>query len=300
MISGPADTAGLVEGPFFYIVAVSVILLLIVTACMIFFLFRYNRKRHPVAHEVRDNLWLEIFWTVIPTILALSMFYFGWINFKFIRTPAHDAITINVIARKWAWLFIYDNKKQSDLLRVPQNRPVKLVMTSADVIHSLYIPAFRIKEDCVPGLKTYLAFTANELGTYDLFCTEYCGVGHSQMLSQVIVMPAAEFESWLNIHETGVRTGKGLKVMEIRGCTGCHSIDGSKKIGPTLKGLYGRKEAVITNGKERQVTVNDAFLEEYIRNPNVDIIKGYQAVMPAIPVSEEELHDIVEYIKTLQ
>jgi cytochrome c oxidase subunit II len=300
MITGPANTTGRVDDTFFYIVGVSVILLVVVTACMIYFLIRYNRKRHPQPETIPEKLWLEVVWTVIPIVLALSMFYSGWINFKYIRTPADNGMTIKVFARKWTWLFVYDNNKQSDQLRVPVNEPVTLKMTSMDVIHSLYIPAFRIKEDVVPGLKTHLSFRATELGTYDLFCTEYCGLGHSHMLSKVVVMPADEFKSWLNATDVGGPPAKGLKIMEAKGCTGCHSLDGTTKIGPTFKGLYGSQQTVITKGEERSVTVDEGFIRAYVLTPNSDIIKGYQPIMPVIPVSDEEMNDIVEYIKTLK
>jgi cytochrome c oxidase subunit 2 len=300
MFIGPANTTGRVEDTFFYIVGISVVLLIGVTACMVYFVIRYSRKRHPQPEEVREKMWLEILWTVVPTVLALSMFYFGWVNFEYIRTPARDSIIINVIARKWAWLFIYDNGKQSDLLRIPVNKPVKLVLTSADVIHSLYIPAFRIKEDCVPGLKTHLSFNANESGTYDIFCTEYCGVGHSHMLSQVIVMPIDEFDKWQNASEAGGFDGKGRKTLEAKGCTGCHSIEGSSSTGPTFRGIYGKKETVITAGKERSIIVDDKYIRYYVRHPNVDIIKGYPPVMPVIPLSDDELNEMVEYIKSIK
>ena len=181
MMLGPSNTAGRIDSAFMVVVAACVVLLAIVTVCMVVFLIRYNRKRHPRPEHVRESLLLEIVWTVVPTILVILMFYFGWVDFEYIRNPPKDAATVHVTARQWSWLFTYDNGKQSDLLRVPLGKPVKLVMTSLDVLHSLYIPAFRIKEDCVPGMKTHLWFTANKAGSYDLFCTEYCGAGHSHM-----------------------------------------------------------------------------------------------------------------------
>jgi cytochrome c oxidase subunit 2 len=299
MFFGPANSTGKVDEAFFYIVGISVMLLVLVTACMIFFVVRYNRKRHPQAEDIRERPWLEIAWTAIPTALALSMFYFGWVNFDYIRTPPKDAMTVDVTARQWSWLFEYPNGRRSDLLRVPVNRPVKLVLTSVDVIHSLYIPAFRIKEDCVPGMKTYLWFRAGEPGTYDIFCTEYCGEGHAHMLSKVIAMQQADYDAWYAAAEAGTST-QGAQLLQSKGCLGCHSIDGSRKVGPTFKGLYGKKEIVVTAGKEREVTVDEAYMKYYILHPNVDIIKGYPPVMPAIPVTDEELTAIVEYVKTLK
>ena len=146
---------------------------------------RCNKERHPHPEHVKESMLLEVTWTVIPTILVILMFYFGWVDFEYIRNPPTDAMSVNVTARQWSWLFDYENGRQSDMLRVPAGKPVRLVMTSADVLHCLYIPAYRIKEDCVPGMKTHLWFTANAAGYYDIFCTEYCGVGHSHMRSKL-------------------------------------------------------------------------------------------------------------------
>ena len=193
MLLGPSNTTGKVDSAFIFIVVCCVILLAVVTICMVVFLIKYNRERHPRPERVKESALLEVIWTVVPTILVIFMFYFGWVNFEFIRNPPKDALTVNVTARQWSWLFTYDNGRQEGVLNVPVGRPVKLLMTSVDVLHCLFIPAYRIKEDCVPGMTTHLWFTANEPGTYDIFCTEYCGVGHSHMRSQVVVHEARGF-----------------------------------------------------------------------------------------------------------
>lgn len=300
MLLGPSNTAGKVESAFLFVVGSAVILLAIVTFLMILFLIKYNRKRHPRSEEVKESLLLEIIWTTLPTVLVLVMFYFGWVDFDYIRNPPKDAMPVNVIARQWSWLFTYGNGKQSDLLRVPVNKPVKLIMTSQDVIHCLFIPAFKIKEDCVPGMKTHLWFSANELGSYDIYCTEYCGVGHSHMLSKVIVMQGGDFEKWYASAEAAGLPEKGLKLLQEKGCLGCHSTDGTKKIGPTLKGLYGKKVVVFTNGKEREIIADEEYLRKSILKPEADIVKGYAPIMPAIPVTDEDLQTIVEFLKTLK
>ncbi|MGO9611641.1 MAG: cytochrome c oxidase subunit II [Dissulfurispiraceae bacterium] len=297
MFIGPSNTAGKVESAFLFIVSASVILLALVTFCMVLFLVKYNRKRHPQAEDVKESLLLEILWTVIPTVLVLVMFYIGWVNFSYIRKPPTDSMLVNVIARQWSWSFKYENGKQADVLRVPINKPVKLILTSADVIHSLYIPAFRIKEDCVPGLQTHLWFTGNEMGTYDIFCTEYCGVGHSRMRSKVIIMSQQDFEKWYSGAEITGPAGNGLKLLQDKGCLGCHSTDGTKKIGPTFKEIFGRKETVLTGGKERQIVVDEAYLKRSVLEPQADIVKGYPPIMPTIPVTEDELSSIITYLK---
>jgi cytochrome c oxidase subunit 2 len=228
------------------------------------------------------------------------MFYFGWVDFSYLRNPPADAIPVSVVARQWSWLFVYENGKQSDVLRAPLGRPVKLILTSEDVVHSLFIPAFRIKEDCVPGMKTHLWFNANATGTYNIFCTEYCGTAHSHMLSKLIVMPAADFEAWLASKPGMAGKDQGYALLTSKGCLGCHSTNGTPKTGPTFKGLYGSRVTVLTNGKERVVTADDEYLKRSIHQPKADVVKGFPDIMPAIPMTAEETAEIVEYLETLK
>ena len=300
MILGPSNTAGKVEDAFLFIVVCCVILLAIVTVCMVVFLVKYNRERHPRPEHVKENILLEVAWTVIPTILVIFMFYFGWVDFEYIRNPPKGAMTVNVTARQWSWLFDYENGRQSDVLSVPMGKPVRLIMTSADVLHCLYIPAFRIKEDCVPGMKTHLWFTANEAGSYDIFCTEYCGVGHSHMRSKVIVMTPGDFEKWLSAAQPTSAANPGPMILQAKGCLGCHTVDGTPKVGPTFKDLVGRKETVIAAGQEKNITVDESFIREHILNPRSATVKGYPPVMPQIPMTDEELKTIVTFVETLK
>lgn len=283
---------------FAVILAIEVFLLFAVTAAMIFLVIRYRKKNNPRSENIEGGMLLEIAWTAIPTILVLIMFYIGLKSFILIRKVPEGAMTVQVTARQWSWQFTYANGKQSSTLTVPLGKPVKLVLRSQDVLHCLYIPAFRIKEDCVPGMETYLWFTAKETGSYDIFCTEYCGLGHSDMLSKVVVTPEKEFDEWYA--GEGEKGGLGLTLLESRGCLGCHSMDGSKKIGPTFKGLYGSQVTVVTNGKERTVTSDEEYLRRSILEPGADIVKGYQNIMPSLPVTKEELKAIIEYLETLK
>jgi cytochrome c oxidase subunit II len=300
MFWGPANTTGKVDSTFLFIVAISVCLLVMVTFTMIFFLIKYNRKRHPQQEEVKESTALEIIWTIVPTLLVLLMFYYGWVNFDYIRNPPPNAMPVNVIARQWSWLFKYENGKQSDVLRVPIGKPVKLILTSQDVIHSLFIPAFRIKEDCVPGMKTHLWFNANEAGTYNIFCTEYCGAGHSHMLSKVIVMPVNEFEAWYQAKKAVSPEKEGNDLLNSKGCLGCHSLDGTPKIGPTFKGLFGSKVTVSTHGKERVIVADEDYLKKSILEPQFDLVKGYPPVMPTVTLTQKELEAIIEYLEILK
>jgi cytochrome c oxidase subunit 2 len=149
-------------------------------------------------------------------------------------------------------------------------------------------------------METYLTFTSDDVGSYDIFCTEYCGLGHSGMISRVIVMPEKDFDSWYGAVAPATEETGGLKLLEEKGCLGCHSTDGSKKIGPTFKGIFGRKETVLTGGKEREIIVDDAYLNRSVREPQADIVKGYPPVMPALQVPDEELETIVSYLKTMK
>lgn len=187
-----------VDNVMIYIVVISVIFLLGITFAMIYFVIKYNRKRHPVAVNIHGNIWIEIVWVVVPTLLALSMFYYGFTNFSILRRIPKDAMVIKVTGQMWKWSFTYANGKKYDTLYVPVNKNIKLELNSIDVNHSFYIPAFRIKEDVVPGRTDYLVFNAQEQGRYDVECAEYCGMKHSYMLNKVVVLPQNDFESWLN------------------------------------------------------------------------------------------------------
>ncbi len=300
MIIGPSNIAGKIETSFLIVTAACVALLVGVTITMLVFIYKYNRRKNPVPEDIRENLPLEVAWTVLPTLLVLGMFYFGWVDFDYIRNPPKDAMPIDVIGRQWSWTFQYQDGRQTDTLRVPLGKPVQLILTSEDVIHSFFIPAYRIKEDCVPGLKTHLWFNADQAGTFDIFCTEYCGLEHSHMRAKLIAMPAADFEAWYETKEEAKGVNKGLELLQTKGCLGCHTTDGTKKAGPTFKGLYGSSVTVMTNGSERTITADEEYIERSVRNPGADVVKGYPNIMPKIPVTDAELKEIVDYLETLR
>jgi cytochrome c oxidase subunit II len=187
-----------VDQAFWYILGISMFLLVAITAVMIFFVIYYRRSRHPVAADIRDNYKLEIIWTIVPTLIALSMFYVGWTSYLGLRTVPEDAMEVEVVGQMFSWLFVYENDKETENeLVVPQGRAIKLNISSTDVLHSFYLPAFRVKVDAVKGMPTYAWFYADEVGEYDIQCTEYCGVDHSAMVGKLRIVPAEEFAQWL-------------------------------------------------------------------------------------------------------
>jgi len=311
MFSDASNFVQAVDTAFLIILGISVFFLVGITAVMIYFVFRYNKKRNPKSSYIPGSTKLEIIWTVIPVILVLIMFFYGWAGYAPMQKPPKDALNIKSIARMWNFKFEYENGKITDTLYVPLNKAVKIDLLALDVIHSLYIPAFRIKEDMVPGKKNFLWFRAQKEGSFDLFCTEYCGLRHSYMNSMVKVLPEKKFNEWykdVNTVVPGISEDEigesmdGQMVLEKYGCQACHSYDGTKLVGPSFKALFGKKEKVETNGVKREIIVDDAYITTSIYEPEVDIVEGYkkgQMVSYKGLVSEEESVVIIEFIKSL-
>jgi cytochrome c oxidase subunit 2 len=301
-MSGASNFVQGVDLTFIVILGISVFFLVGITAVMIYFVIRYSRKKNPKATNIEGNTKLEIIWTVIPIILVLVMFYFGWAGFMPMRKVPADAIPLKAIGQMWSWSFEYPNGKKSAELVVPLNKPVKLDLISRDVLHSLYIPAFRIKEDVVPGQNNYMWFEALEEGEFDLFCAEYCGDRHSYMLSKVRVLPEAEYEKWLAQSDIPAGEHPGLTLLKQNGCIACHSLEGIKIVGPSFKGIFGHEVEVITDGQERKVLVDDEYIKRSVYEPNADVVKGFN---PGLMISykqqitEEDVQKIIEYIKGL-
>lgn len=306
MTHGWTNLSASVDSIFLFIMGISLVLLIGVTGTMVYFAVKYRRSKHPRAENIEGNLVLEIVWTVIPTLLVLATFWVGWKGFVYMRTVPADAMLVKVAGSMWKWHFTYENGAAGGILNVPVNKPVKLVITSTDVLHSLSIPAFRVKEDAVPGRENYLWFRPDVTGSYDLFCTEYCGMGHSAMITKVEVMPEEDFQKWYHEAAEKAAAGKsgpdGAKLFVEKGCSACHSIDGSPKVGPTLKGVLGHKMTVVTNGKERQITADEAYLRKSLLDPAADVVKGFPPIMPSQRgvLSDAEIEALIEYLETLK
>jgi cytochrome c oxidase subunit 2 len=220
-----------------------------------------------------------------------------------LKKVPEGAMVVKVVARQWSWLFQYDNGIEDAELRVPLGKPVKLLLTSLDVIHGFYAPAFRIKQDAVPGMTNYLWFQSTEVGTFDVFCTQYCGLEHSHMTTKILVLSQEEFTQWYQskaLKEPLRAASPGSQLYREKGCVGCHSLDGSPRVGPSFKGLFGKSEKVMVAGKALTVVVDEAFIRKFILEPNGVHIEGYPPIMPKIDLTPEELTSLVDYIKSLK
>ena len=294
---------------FYFITGISLLFLIGLTFLMLYFVFKYNKKKNKTATQIEGSNLLETVWTIIPTLLALAMFYFGWEGWKPMTKVPKDAINITSEARMWNFNFTYDNGKQSPDLIVPVNTPVKINLVSLDVIHSLFIPAFRIKSDMVPGRTKVMWFLPESEGTYDLFCAEYCGLRHSYMNAKVQVLSKEKYQSWYGdttsvskLAESSVPGSAGMEIMKAQGCTVCHSSDGTKIVGPTYLNLFGKKEVVTRDDKDVTITVDDDYIKRSIYEPNADIVKGYpKGLMLSYKgkVSDADIAKIIEYLKSL-
>lgn len=287
-----------------YIIAgISLFFLIGITITMLYFVFRYNKKRNPVASNIESDHRLEIIWTAIPTLLVMVMFYFGWMGYKPMRQVPDGAMEITAYAQMWKFSFEYPDGRLTDTLVVPLGKPVKLNLVSRDVLHSFYVPAFRLKEDMVPGKKeNFLWFEATKTGRFDVLCAEYCGQLHSFMLSSITVVSENEYNEWLTRVVDTSDEHPGLALLKQNACLTCHSQDGSKIIGPSFKGLYGRNEVVETASGDKEIVVDDAYIIRSIRQPNDEIVKGYMKglMVSYDQLSDEQIESIIDYIKTLE
>ncbi len=309
----PQNASNFVAGvdlAFMIILGVSIFLMVAITIVMLIFIRKYRKDRHPKAIQDEGSVKLEIIWTVIPIMLVLVMFYFGWMGWRPMTKPPEDARRVTAIARMWNFQFEYENGKRTDSLYVPVNQPVVLDLVALDVLHSLYIPAFRVKEDMVPGRDKVMWFIPGQVGSYDLFCTEYCGLEHSYMYTGVRVMPEDEFEAWLQdttavdpeVDETLTPAEQGYQVLVKNGCNACHSSDGSKLVGPSYLGAWGEMVEVTIDGEKTEVMADEEYIRTSIYDPNAAIVEGYnKGLMLSYEglVSEEEVDLIIEYIKSI-
>jgi cytochrome c oxidase subunit II len=301
----PQGTALAVEydNLYAFIVWASFISCAILVGGMIYFAMKYKRKtNNDKTAYITHNTFLEFLWSFIPFVIFMVLFGWGWVLYDKMRTFPADSLEVHVFARQWAWDFAYKSgKTATNEFYVPVNTPVKLIMTSKDVLHSFYIPSMRVKQDVVPGTYMALGFNADKMGDYQIFCTEYCGTAHSAMLAKLHVVSLEDYEKWLQESDEGLTLAqKGEKLYNAKGCVACHSVDGTVKVGPTWKGLVGLAREFADGSK---LTADENYVRESILNPNAKVVKGFPpGVMPTFQgqISEEQINALIEYIKGLK
>lgn len=294
---------------FYLIYGLSVFFFVLIVSCMFYFMWRYRKKRdnEPTPY-IHGNTNLEIVWSVIPAILFVVIFAWGLMDWISSNTPPQDALTVRVTARKWDWLFtdVKTGAETTDLL-VPVHQPVKLIMSSVDVIHGFYVPEFRVNRDVLPSQYTVVWFQAEKTGSYPIFCTQYCGTKHSQMVRYVRVLDKATYEKSLqDAQGSGLTPAQlGKRVFEGKGaCASCHDVSTKRMriVGPPLYGMYGKSHSItLTNGTTSTVPFDENYIQKSILEPNFRTVPGYPLVMPSYQgqLNQKELGALAEYIKTL-
>lgn len=291
------------DAVFYFIYWVAVFFFVLIVALMLLFVLRYRQRvaGAPAPAGATHNTALELTWSSIPLVLVVLMFYFGFRGFMNLANPPAGAMDVRVLGQKWSWAFTYPNGHVDTELHVPVSTPVRLILESQDVIHSFFIPAFRIKKDAVPGRYNKLWFEATKPGEYLALCAEYCGTSHSDMLARVVVHPPGMFEQWMAEAADPFRTKTPVQVgadLVVKRCATCHSIDGSAGTGPTFKDVY-EHEVRLKDGST--VVVDDNYIRESILYPQAKIVAGFDPVMPTFKgqLTDRQITAIIEYIAEL-
>jgi cytochrome c oxidase subunit II len=289
-----------VDALYFFIFAVSAFFALVVAVSILYFGVRYHKTHEgDIGARIEGSLPLELVWSVIPTVIAMVMFGWGASVFYHLRRPPDEAMQIYAVGKQWMWKFQHlEGQREINQLHVPAGRPVKITISSEDVLHSLYFPAFRTKMDAIPGRYTELWFEATTPGTYHMFCTEYCGTNHAGMIGSVTVLEPSAFQAWLQGGGLeGTLAQRGGRLFESLACNSCH-LDGGQGRGPSLKDIVGKTET-LQDGST--VVVDDAYLRESILTSQTKIVRGFQPLMPTFQglISEENLVALIEHVKSL-
>jgi len=293
-----------VDALFYFVLYLSIFFFILVTGGSFYFAWRYRKKGEDTfTPGISHHTGLEIFWTVIPTILVFIIFVWGFKTYLTMNVPPSNPMEIKVTGQKWFWAFSYkEGATTTNELVVPVNQPVNLLMSSTDVIHSFFIPNFRVKMDVLPNRYSTLWFEATETGEFDLFCTEYCGKGHSDMIGKVKVVTEDEYKTWIVSNSGGSDLPPeewGAELFKSKACFTCHTIDGNPSVGPTFKGIFGRDEK-LTNGSS--ITVDENYLRKSILEPQAEIVDGFQPVMPTYQgvLKDDEIDALIAYLKTVK
>lgn len=328
-----------------FLLWLSVFFFVLVIGGMVYFMIRYRHQTGTKPKYMTGNVAVEAVGVVVPTILLMVIFGWGWIVYHNMAQAPSDAYEVKVVGRQWKWQFLYDNGRSTDYLFVELGKPVKLVMSSNDVIHSMFIPSFRIKQDVVPGMYSSVWFEPKVPGRHQIFCAEYCGTSHSGMLSKAIVLTSAQWKQFQDgkefreedfpdagispvasaqsaavrpvteiatsgagagnndalhltaAHPTQSLASRGHDLFTSKGCVACHTVDGSNRVGPTIKGLYNSRVELIDGS---MVLADDNYLRESIEKPQAKIVKGFQPVMPTFlgQLDERDMSSLIAFIKT--
>ncbi|HWZ55008.1 MAG TPA: cytochrome c oxidase subunit II [Verrucomicrobiae bacterium] len=285
---------------YYFLTAITLFFTAVIFLVIFYFMIKYRRRspdERPKAIE--GSFPLEVLWTAIPTLLVAVIFV--WASILYFRNsePPHGAVEIFVTGKQWMWKVEHpEGQREINELHVPLGRPVKLTMTSEDVIHDFFVPAFRVKKDVLPGRYTSLWFQATKVGTYDLFCAQYCGAFHAGMIGSIVVQEPDEYERWLAGGAPGESMEQtGAKIFQSSGCPTCHTNDGTG-LGPSLLGVYGHPVKLTTG---ETVTADDAYMRESIVLPKAKIVLGYTPIMPSFQgqMTEEQLNDVLAYLRVL-
>ncbi len=302
-----SDVAESVDALFHYIYYVSAVSVLAVFAAMIYFAFKFRAtsreaNEQALSQEDHSNV-LEVTWSVIPLFFVITFFVWGFKDYVALRTPPKDAMEIYATGQKWQWTFKYPNGHVDSELHVPQGENVRVVIKSVDVLHSLYIPEYRVKMDAVPGRYTELWFRPRYAGEFPIFCAEYCGTSHSDMLAKVVVHEEGGYEKWMKDIEKKLDAMEPVALGQLMykqfGCGACHSTDGTRGVGPSFKGVWGKNEALADG---QSVKVDENYLRESILEPQAKVVAGFAPQMPSFKgqMSDKKIDGLIAYIRSLQ
>ena len=291
--------SGQVDALFIFLLLLCGLMCVAIFIAIVAFAIRYRRRPGHVATQIEGSNAVEFAWTFIPAGIFLVIFVWGAYIYFLERTPPKDSMDVYTVAKQWMWKFQHtEGQREINELHIPVGRDVRVIMTSQDVIHSFYVPAFRIKQDVLPGRYTIAWFRATKAGTYHLFCAEYCGTNHSGMIGDVVVMEPAQYQSWLSGGQPmGSLSQTGQGIFQSLGCSTCHRMDTQGR-GPNLMGVFG-KPVLLEDG--RTVTADENYIRESILSPAAKVVSGFKPIMPTFQgiVSEEQLNALVAYIKSL-
>jgi cytochrome c oxidase subunit 2 len=293
-----STTSGWVDALYIFLVLVSATMSVLIFAAITIFAVKFRKRPGHRAEQIEGSTLLELTWSIIPFGVMMIFFVWGALIYFREHTPPQNAAEVYTVAKQWMWKFEHmEGQREINELHVPIGRDIKMIMTSQDVIHSFYVPAFRIKQDVLPGRYTTIWFHATKPGTYHLFCAEYCGTQHSGMIGSVVVMEPKDYEAWMSGSGSQPLAVTGQTLFSQLGCVTCHRADTQGR-GPNLAGIYG-KPVMLQDG--RTVTVDENYVRESILEPAAKIVQGFNPVMPTFQgqVSDEQLNALVAYVKTL-